>query len=78
MASQENAAFGAMEMGGPAPERRDSTLTRSWNHIERKEGAAANLVSRSNRTAVGTGKRQSLAQLLYDPVAGRMFRDVEV
>ncbi len=28
--------------------------------------------------AVGTGKRQSLAQLLYDPVAGRMLRDVEV
>ena len=28
--------------------------------------------------AVGTGKRQSLAQLLYDPVAGQMLRDVEV
>ena len=28
--------------------------------------------------AVGTGKRQSLAQLLSDPVAGRMLRDVEV
>src|SRR5215469_12579210 len=27
---------------------------------------------------VGTGKRQTLAQLLYDPVAGRMLRDVEV
>src|SRR5262249_1864269 len=28
--------------------------------------------------AVGTGKRQSLAQLLSDPIAGRMLRDVEV
>src|SRR5215469_11519758 len=28
--------------------------------------------------AVGRGKRQSLAQLLSDPVAGRMLRDVEV
>jgi len=28
--------------------------------------------------AVRTGKRQSLAQLLYDPVAGRILRDVEV
>lgn len=28
--------------------------------------------------AVGTGERQSLAQLLYDPVAGRMLRDIEV
>ena len=28
--------------------------------------------------AVGRGKRQSLAQLLYDPVASRMLRDVEV
>ena len=26
----------------------------------------------------GTGKRQSLPQLPYDPVAGGMFRDVEV
>ena len=28
--------------------------------------------------AIGTGKRQSLAQLLSDPGAGRMLRDVEV
>ncbi len=47
--------------------------------LEKLDHIAAELgVTVEQDVAVGTGKRQSLAQLLYDPVAGRMLRDVEV
>ena len=47
--------------------------------MEKLDHIAAELgVTVEQDVAVGTGKRQSLAQLLYDPVAGRMLRDVEV
>jgi len=45
--------------------------------MEKLDHIAAELgVTVEQDVAVGTGKRQSLAQLLYDPVAGRMLRDV--
>jgi hypothetical protein len=47
--------------------------------MEKRDHIAAELgVTVEQDVAVRTGKRQSLAQLLYDPVAGRMLRDVEV
>jgi hypothetical protein len=47
--------------------------------LEKLDDIAAELgVTVEQDLAIGTGKRQSLAQLLYDPVAGRMLRDVEV
>lgn len=47
--------------------------------LEKLDNIAPELgVTVEQDVAVGTGKRQSLAQLLYDPVAGRMLRDIEV
>ena len=47
--------------------------------LQKLDNIAAELgVTVEQDVAVGTGKWQSLAQLLYDPVAGRMLRDVEV
>ena len=54
----------------------------NWFHgtvLQKLENIAAELgVTVEQDVAVGTGKRQRLAQLLYDPVAGRMLRDIEV
>ena len=45
--------------------------------LQKLEDIAVKLgVTVEQDVAVGTGKRQSLAQLLYDPVAGRMLREV--
>jgi len=68
------------------PALRHSVLPRAPNAgangfhgLEKLDHIAAELgVTVEQDVAVGTGKRQSLAQLLYDPVAGRMLRDVEV
>jgi hypothetical protein len=53
-----------------------------WFHgtrLQKLENIAAELgVTVEQDVAVGTGKRQSLAQLLYDPVAGRTLRDIKV
>jgi hypothetical protein len=47
--------------------------------LQKLENIAAELgVTVEQDVAVGTGKRQSLAQLLYDPVAGRTLRDIKV
>jgi hypothetical protein len=68
-----------------APPLRSATGSERWcewvygTGLEKLDNIAAELgVTIEQDVAVGTGKRQSLAHLLYDPVAGRMLRDVEV
>ena len=70
------------------PALRHSVLTRAphagangfhGTGLEKLDHIAAELgVTVEPDVAVGRGKRQSLAQLLYDPFARRMLRDTEV
>jgi hypothetical protein len=70
------------------PAFRHSVLPRAPNtranrfqgaRLQKLEDIAAELgVTVEQDVPVGAGKRQRLAQLLYDPVAGRMLRDIEV